>query len=96
MIDMVFRKTRVEDRKFWLNSVGGDTFLDYSQVSRTGVKFSHFINKEYILFSRYDNVRSIPHLIDGFKPSQRKVLYGCFKRRLKGEVKVAVSYFDSV
>ena len=89
MIDMVFRKTRVEDRKVWLNNIASDTYLDYSLSSRHGVKFSDFINKEYILFSRYDNVRSIPHLIDGFKPSQRKVLFGCFKRRLKGEVKVA-------
>lgn len=35
-------------------------------------------------------VRSIPQLMDGFKPSQRKVLYGCLKRKLtKGEIKVA-------
>ncbi|KAL7580839.1 hypothetical protein ACA910_001112 [Epithemia clementina (nom. ined.)] len=89
MIDMVFRKTRVEDRKMWLNRVAADTFLDYSKIASEGVKYSDFINKEYVLFSRYDNIRSIPHLIDGFKPSQRKVLFGCFKRRLKGEVKVA-------
>lgn len=27
--------------------------------------------------------------MDGFKPGQRKILFGCFKRKLKGEVKVA-------
>ena len=27
-------------------------------------------------------------MIDGLKPSQRKVLYGCFKRKLETEVKV--------
>ena len=36
-----------------------------------------------------DNVRSIPSVIDGFKPGQRKVLFGCFKRKLKKEIKVA-------
>lgn len=92
LIDMVFRKNRVEDRKKWLETkVSPETFLDYSiVVKEDGVKFSDFINKEYILFSQYDNVRSIPHFMDGFKPSQRKVLYGCLKRKLtKGEIKVA-------
>lgn len=36
-----------------------------------------------------DNVRSIPSVIDGFKPGQRKVMFGCFKRNLKSEAKVA-------
>lgn len=89
LIDMVFRKTRVEDRKHWLNNLVKDTYLDYSATAENGVKYSDFINREYILFSKYDNERSIPHFIDGFKPSQRKVLFGCFKRNLKGEIKVA-------
>lgn len=91
MIDMLFRKTRVEDRKKWLDKkVTPETFLDYTTVEEDGVKYSDFINKEYILFSQYDNVRSIPNFMDGFKPSQRKVLYGCLKRKLtKGEIKVA-------
>jgi DNA topoisomerase II len=90
LIDMVFRKSRVEDRKIWLNALTKDTFMDYGEaVSEGGVNFSHFINREYILFSNYDNERSIPCIFDGFKPSQRKVLFGCFKRKLKVEVKVA-------
>ena len=89
MVDMVFRKSRVEDRKEWLNNMPGDVYLNYSEIGEDGVHYSEFINKEYILFSRYDNERSIPHLIDGFKPSQRKVLFGCFKRKLKSDVKVA-------
>lgn len=36
-----------------------------------------------------DNKRSIPCLVDGFKPSQRKVLFSCFKRNLKNEIKVS-------
>lgn len=50
---------------------------------------SDFINKELILFSMADNARSIPCVIDGLKPGQRKVLFGCFKRKLKKEIKVA-------
>ena len=34
-------------------------------------------------------MRSIPHFVDGFKPSQRKVLFACFKKNLKKDMKVA-------
>ena len=37
------------------------------------VTFSDFINKELVLFSNTDNERSIPSLVDGLKPGQRKV-----------------------
>jgi hypothetical protein len=89
LIDMVFRKTRVEDRKKWLNALQKDTFLDYSLAQTKGVKYSEFVNQELILFSKSDCERSIPHVMDGFKPSQRKVLFACFKRKLKEEIKVA-------
>jgi DNA topoisomerase-2 len=91
MIDLAFSKKRVDDRKVWLeNKVKPEPFLDYSKINKNeGVTYSDFFNKEYILFSHYDNQRSIPNMMDGFKPSQRKVLFGCLKRKLKGEVKVA-------
>jgi DNA topoisomerase-2 len=28
-------------------------------------------------------------MIDGFKPGQRKIIFSCFKRNLKDEIKVA-------
>ena len=54
----------------------------------TQVPLADFINKELILFSMADNIRSIPSVVDGFKPGQRKVLFACFKRKLKAEIKV--------
>lgn len=89
LIDMVFNKNRVDDRKEWLNNLEKDTYLDYSESRETGMKYSDFINRELILFSKNDCERSIPHVMDGFKPSQRKVLFACFKRKLKDEIKVA-------
>ena len=90
LIDLLFRKDRVADRKEWLNTFSKEVYLDYRQVSEAGeLKYSDFINKEYIIFSNYDNERSISNLMDGFKPSQRKVLFACFKRNLKNEIKVA-------
>merc|ERR1719162_873330 len=34
-------------------------------------------------------MRSIPSLVDGLKPGQRKVIFGIFKRNLQADVKVA-------
>jgi len=90
LIDMVFSKKRADDRKDWLQNFKKDTYLDYADAREAeGVKYSQFINEEYILFSKADCERSIPHVMDGFKPSQRKVLFACFKRKLKEEIKVA-------
>jgi len=89
LIDMIFSKRRVEDRKVWLSNLEKDTYLDYNEARENGITYSDFINREFILFSNGDNQRSIPHVMDGFKPSQRKVLFACFKRKLKGEIKVA-------
>ena len=58
--------------------------LDVSKIT-----YNKFINRELILFSMYDNQRCIPCLCDGLKPSERKILFGCFKRNLRSEIKVA-------
>lgn len=44
--------------------------------------------QELILFSRADLDRSIPSMVDGLKPGQRKILFSCFKRNLKKDIKV--------
>jgi DNA topoisomerase-2 len=36
-----------------------------------------------------DNTRSIPSMVDGLKPGQRKVIFTCLKRNLSKEIKVA-------
>ena len=59
------------------------------EQSQKQVSYQEFINKDLIHFSNYDCKRSIPSMCDGLKPSQRKILYGAFKRNLKREIKVA-------
>lgn len=86
LIDMAFSKKKADERKDWLQALRPGTHLD---PKLTDIPISDFINKELILFSMADNVRSIPSVLDGFKPGQRKVLYGCFKRNLRAEIKVA-------
>jgi DNA topoisomerase II len=65
------------------------TYLDHDTDE---ISYSDFINKELILFSMADNVRSIPSVVDGLKPGQRKVIWACFKRKLKKEIKVRITH----
>lgn len=85
-IDMVFNKKRADDRKDWLKLYDRDAYLDTRKKS---VSYEDFINRELIHFSKYDCDRSIPNLMDGFKISQRKIMFSAFKRNLKTEIKVA-------
>ena len=57
--------------------------------NRERIRYKEFVDYELIHFSNEDNVRSIASIIDGFKPGQRKIMFGCFKRNLKDEIKVA-------
>lgn len=86
LIDLAFSKKKADDRKEWLKQYEPGTVLD---PKLTEIPIGDFINKELILFSLADNIRSIPSVLDGFKPGQRKVIYACFKRNLKSEIKVA-------
>ena len=86
-IDLAFNKKRAEDRKNWLANYDPESDLQETNYSK--ISYKDFINKEFILFSQTDNARSIPSVCDGLKPSERKILYSCFKRKLKEEIKVA-------
>ncbi|GJE94175.1 DNA topoisomerase 2 [Phanerochaete sordida] len=86
LIDLAFSKKKADDRKEWLRNLEPGTFLNHDTRE---ISVSDFINRELILFSYADNVRSIPSVADGLKPGQRKVIWGCFKRKLKSEIKVA-------
>ncbi|XP_060705039.1 DNA topoisomerase 2-alpha [Hemiscyllium ocellatum] len=97
-ITLAFSRKKIDERKEWLTNF----MVDRRQRKLHGLPdqylygketkyltFNDFINKELVLFSNSDNERSIPSLVDGLKPGQRKVLFTCFKRNDKREVKVA-------
>lgn len=85
LIELAFSKKKADERKEWLRQFKPGTYLDHSTREIT---YSDFINKELILFSMADNIRSIPSVVDGMKPGQRKVMYTCFKLNLKKDMKV--------
>lgn len=85
-IDMCFNKKRVEDRKAWIGNYRHGTHMDFSKKE---MSYNDFVNKEYIVMAIESNLRGIPHVMDGLKPSQRKILFACLKRKLHSEIKVA-------
>ena len=86
-IELAFSRVETEARKNWLRNF--DPFNTFLDQSKGIIRYKNFINEEMIFFSFYDNIRSIPSLMDGLKPSERKILFACFKRNLKSEMKVA-------
>ncbi|KIW24077.1 DNA topoisomerase 2 [Cladophialophora immunda] len=86
LIELAFSKKKADERKEWLRQFKPGTFLDHTTKN---ISYTDFVNKELILFSMADNIRSIPSVVDGLKPGQRKVMYACFKRNLKKDMKVA-------
>ena len=86
-LTLAFQKNRADDRKDWLMNYDRNEILTYDELA---VSYNDFIHKDLKHFSNYDNSRSIPHIMDGLKPSQRKILYGAILRGLdKDEIKVA-------
>lgn len=86
LIDLAFSKKKADARKQWLGDFVPGTYLDMSGTEK--ITYDDFINKELILFSMADNMRSIPSVVDGWKPGQRKVLYTALRRNLKKDIKV--------
>ena len=85
-IDLAFSKNLANKRKEWLEKTNRTQYIDHSIKTIT---YSDFVNKELVHFSIEDWARAIPSLMDGLKPSQRKILFSCFKRNLTKDIKVA-------
>ena len=88
-MSLAFAKSMSDERKSWLveHMKSPPAGVDYGNVHVLGV--SDFVHRDLVFFSAEDIHRSIPHLMDGLKPSQRKVIYACLKRGLTSDMKVA-------
>lgn len=78
-ITLAFAKKRENDRKEWMNLYNPDLFIDNK---RKKISYAEFVHKELIAFSVYNVARAVPNIMDGFKPSQRKIYFGCVKKNI--------------
>ena len=88
-IVLAFDKNKTDDRKKWLLESTGAQGLEVPYGEIQSLSISDFVHKDLVNFSLADIRRSIASVVDGFKPSQRKVMHACFQRNLTGEMKVA-------
>ena len=86
-IELAFQKTNADKRKIWIKNFNKDNQIDDYESSI--VSYNNFIHHELINYSQASVIRQIPAIHDGFKPSQRKILYSALLRNLKIEIKVA-------
>ncbi len=94
-LNKIYLKKLADERKKWLEVYDPAAPKEFS-ADKPGTVFqvpiSTFLNQETIKFSFDDCQRSIPHIMDGLKISQRKILYGARKANLawnKPPMKVA-------
>jgi DNA topoisomerase-2 len=86
---LAFAKTLADDRKEWLTKhmASPPPGVPYGEVKALSV--TDFVHRDLANFSAEDIKRSIPHVADGLKPSQRKVIFACLKKNLTSDMKVA-------
>lgn len=86
--ELAFENKYEDERKDWLNNGEMLEELVASEGTALDLTFDRFINSRMKLFSMSDNIRSIPSMVDGFKPGQRKIIFACFLRNLVKRCKV--------
>jgi DNA topoisomerase-2 len=86
---LAFSKAQADDRKGWLTNhmAAPPAGIPYGHIKSLPV--TEFVHRDLANFSAEDIKRSIPHVVDGLKPSQRKVIYACLKKNLTTDMKVA-------
>lgn len=83
-ISLAFDKKRADHRKIWMNAYDTTDHMDNS-IKR--IPYTEFFDKELRAFSISNAKRAVPGLLDGFKPSQRKIFFTCLLKNLYGSSK---------
>ena len=87
---LAFGKVFADHRKVWINKyleLKATGNLDYSENSADILPYDRYVLSRLVQFSVDDNIRSIPSLLDGLKPGQRKCIYTCLKLKLSSKAK---------
>lgn len=84
-LELAFSKKKINERKQWIQKHTGKSL--YLPL-RKNITMNDFFNTEFVQYSISDCIRSIPNIMDGLKPSQRKILFGFLKKNTLEELKV--------
>jgi DNA topoisomerase-2 len=86
-IELAFNEEKTNDRKEWL--LNFDNNVEIIDKFSKKTTYKSFFDEEFIQFSMTDNIRSIPSIFDGLKPSQRKIIYTALKYNSKEKIKIS-------
>lgn len=86
IINTTFNKKFADARKELVKKFDPNFVVDYSQKQMSYIDYVH---KEWVHFAVDDNVRSIPSLMDGLKPSQRKIIHVLLQKNITEDIKVS-------
>lgn len=85
-IQHAFDKKFSDSRKDLVRKYDPNFVVDYSQKYIT---YCDYVKNEWVHFAVDDNARSIPSIIDGLKPSQRKIIHVVLNKNIINEIKVS-------
>ncbi|GJX69524.1 DNA topoisomerase 2 [Tanacetum coccineum] len=85
-IELAFSSMKIEERKRWLGVPEDATNFDPTQKC---IRYLDFINQDFKQYAMADLEKSIPSMVDGLKPHQRKILFYAFTKPIIEEIGVA-------
>lgn len=89
---LAFDEKWADQRKEWLSEYDPNTVIT---INNGKVKISDFIHNEFKHFSNDDNIRSVPRIEDGLKPSQRKILFTMLENKIYKNKSIKVANLAS-
>jgi len=78
MLNVAMSRASIQERKQWLDGydMHQTNSIDYGKLSGMQLSIAQFVNGELRPYAIANNLRSLPCVVDGLKPSQRKILCG--------------------
>nr|GEY53668.1 DNA topoisomerase 2 [Tanacetum cinerariifolium] len=84
-IELPFSPMKIKERSRWLQTPQDG--CDFNPTKKS-IRYLDFINQEFKQYAIADIQRSIPSMVDGLKPHQRKILFYVFKKPIIQRTKV--------
>ena len=87
-IERSFSREEIDNRKTWLTEAMDEEKPKPELKRGTKKSYQDFVNHELIEFSKHNLERTMPSIIDGLKPTQRKILWTMLNHVKSKELKV--------